>query len=147
MKQINTAYIRVFVKEDEDKDTVRKSLVSLLPFDLEEQKVRVDEKKVEGFNDKKIIILRVTLDKDRHINPFLHKLSKNLGSEKETLLQQLDTRLDDNLNLFIRLDKERLLEGKYVLTDSGNCFHIKMNVAAFPKRKEAAVTILKQLFK
>ena len=107
---------------------------------------KIEELKAEGFDGKRLDVIRVALIKDRHINAFIESLVAKLGEEKKTLLEQLDSRLDDNLNFFIRLDKEMLLKDKFVLTDSGNCYHIKISIAAFPKRREKAVGVLKELF-
>ncbi|MBI2664813.1 hypothetical protein HYX10_05745 [Candidatus Woesearchaeota archaeon] len=147
MKAANNASIRVFCREDEDKKTITEKLRMLLPFDLEKEKIRVEEQKAEGFQEKRISIISAALTKDRHINAFIENLLNNLGEEKKTLLEQIDSRLDDDLNFFLRLDKEMLLKNKFVLTDAGNCYHIKINIASFPKRKEKAVEILRRLLK
>tara|TARA_Y100000310_G_scaffold234586_1_gene237595 strand:- start:1273 stop:1767 length:495 start_codon:yes stop_codon:yes gene_type:complete len=147
VKIANNVNVRVFCKEDEDKKLVIEKLKFLLPFDLEKEKVKIEEKKAEGFDDKKINVIKVFLTKDRHINTFIENLIIKLGEEKKTLLEQIGSRLDDDLNFFIRLDKNMLLKDKFVLTDAGDCYHIRINIAAFPKKKEKAVVVLKELFK
>ena len=145
MKLANNINVRVFCTEDEDKNLIVEKLKLLLPFDLEKEKIRFEEQKAEGFEEKKIYVIRAFLAKDRHINAFIENLVSRLGEEKKTLLEQLDSRLDDDLNFFIRLDKDMLLKNKFVVTDSGNCYHIKINIAAFPKRREKAVEVLNKL--
>jgi RNA binding exosome subunit len=147
VKLANNVNLRVFCKEDEDKKLIVSKLKALLPFDLEKEKITIDEKKADGFNDTAIWILSVTLAKERHVNAFLKLLSEKLGEEKKTLLEQATTRLDDELNFFIRLDKTMLLKDKFVLTDSGKCYHIKINIAAFPKKVEKGLIVLKDMFK
>ena len=147
VKIANNVNVRVFCKEGEDKALITGQLKLLLPFDLEKEKIKVEEKKAEGFVDRRIDVFKVVLIKDRHINSFIDNLMEKLGDEKKTLIEQLDSRLDDDLNFFIRLDKDMLLKGKFVLTDSGNCFHIRINIASFPKKKSTALAVLKELLK
>ncbi len=145
MKLANSANIRVFCKEGEDNEAIAGGLKLLLPFDAEKEKARIDEQKAEGFDERQIEILSVMLTKERHLNAFIESLMKRLGGERKTLLEQLGSRLDDDLDFFIRLDKEMLLKGRFVLTDSGNCYHIRISIAAFPKRREKAAEMLRRL--
>ena len=57
-----------------------------------------------------------------------------------------EDRLDEECNFFIRLDKEKLMNGECWITDSGDCYHIKISVAAFPKKKERAKQVVEQIF-
>lgn len=148
MKIANYAKIRVFVREDENEEMTRQKLISLLPFNLEAEKIKIQRTITLGFNEKKIIILEVELKKDKHINKFIDNLQQKLSSEQKTLLAlQAESRLDEGFNFFIRLDKEKLLEGKYWITDSGNCFHVKINVACFPRNRENALKLIEEIFK
>lgn len=145
MRLANNAEIRVFAKEGEDVQEITGKLKVLLGFDPEKEKVELRDRAAEGFEERKIHIISAYFDKERQLSAFLSGLSEKLGNEKETLLEQVDSRTDDNLDFFIRLDKEMLLKGKYVLTDSGNCYHIKISLAAFPKKKEKAEGIVKKI--
>lgn len=147
MKLINTVVVRVFAKEDEDYDAIKSAFLQLFPFDLKEEKIAVEEKSAEGFHDKKIKVISVMIVKDRHTKAVINNVKEKLGREVQTLIEQSESRLDDNLDFFIRLDKDRLLSGKYVLTDGGNCVHIKINLAAFPKKREKGLQLVKELFK
>ena len=146
MKIANNVRVRVFCREDEDRDLIARKLRQLLPFDPEKEKVRIEERKAEGFNEKKILIMTVALSKDRHVTPFLKNLAEKLGDEAATVAEQADSRTDENMNLYVRLDKEMLLKDRFVLTDSGNCYHVRINLAAFPKKKEKAFPIINKIF-
>lgn len=144
MKLLNNVKLTVFIKEGEDKEDIIKKLRSFFPFDLEEEKIKINENLCLGFEEKKICIVEVLLEKDRHINTFLKKLDELLtDSQKQTLLEQAESRLDEELNFFIRFDKDHL----YRITEKGNCFHIKMNIACFPRNREKALNIIQNLFK
>ena len=147
MKIANNVSLRVFCRDEEDKDLIVSRLKSLIPFDTEKEKIKISEKTAQGFGEKAIHVIRAELTKERHIKAFLENLFLRLGEEKSTLLEQIDSRLDDDLNFFIRLDKEMLLKDRFVLTDSGRCYHVRINVASFPKSREKGMEILKQALK
>jgi RNA binding exosome subunit len=86
------------------------------------------------------------LQKEKHTNAFLNSLKQRLSDDqKQLLLRQSESRLDSELSFFIRLDKDRLLnENRFWITDSGNCFHIRMSIAAYPSNREAALKVISQ---
>jgi len=149
MKYAHLIKIDVFSKEGEDEDVITKRLLSLIPFSIEKQKIKLEKSKAEGFGDKSINIFEITLTKDSHINQFLKNLKEKLADEqKKIILKQAESRLDEDLNFFLRLDKEKLInEDMLWITDSGNCFHIKISIAAFPKKRDVGLEIVKNLFK
>tara|TARA_Y100000034_G_C6873559_1_gene399155 strand:+ start:1140 stop:1571 length:432 start_codon:yes stop_codon:yes gene_type:complete len=128
--------VSVFVKHDEDCD-----------FILDKLKTFTGVKKVlkteaTGLEDNLIMILECLIDKKKDIETFFKTLSSLPRKQKDILTQQLDSRLDIHNNFFIRLDKDKFLEDVFEVTDSGNCIHIKIVVAAFPKTKENAKKIV-----
>lgn len=148
MKIANSIKLSVFVKEGEDKEKIKTTLLKIIPFNLEQEKILIGQKKAIGFNEKEILIYEIILEKERHINSFIENLNKILDNEvKERLLNQADTRLDEECNFFLRFNKEKLLNNEFWLTDQGNCFHIKINIAVFPKKKENALEIIRKVFK
>lgn len=147
MKLAHSIQLRVFVNPEEDESLIRTALIKLLSIDPEKEKVKIERINAAGFNEKKIIIFETILLKDKHINRFLENLNIHLNSEQKKLLIQQENRLDEELNFFIRLDKEKLLNNQYWIVDHGNCFHIRINIAAFPRTKGAALTVTSNIFK
>ena len=150
MKLAHQIKIKVFSYEkfnDNDKIILDKFL-QLFPFDLKDQKIELKRTEVLGFNDQKIILFEVILAKEKHTKQFLENLIKNIDEEqKKLILEQLESRLDDNLDFFLRFDKDEYLKNdKLKLIDSGNCFHIEISVAAFPKKREIGLGIVKGVF-
>ncbi|MFH1133214.1 MAG: RNA-binding domain-containing protein [Nanoarchaeota archaeon] len=140
----HTVTVQVFASGDEEQ--TQQGLLSLFPFSLAEEKIPLQRQKAEGFEERFITILRVQLTKAKHTDAFLRGLMAKLSNDtKATLLQQLDSRLDSQLQFFIRLDKDRLLSGEYALTEQGNCFHLRIVVAAFPHRRETAKAVVEKL--
>ena len=138
--------MRVFCKEEDNKEQIIGRIKELFPFDFGKEKIKLKEKTAYGFEDKKIKILSVSVSKERHIEKVIKNLVSRLSTEqKELLLKQLDSRLDENLHFYLRMEKERLLEGEYWITDTGNCFHFKIVIAAYPHKRKVAERILKDI--
>jgi RNA binding exosome subunit len=149
MKLVNNVSFRVFSNPSEDKDKLKSTLLSFAgytPEQIIDEKIKYKETNAKGFGQKIIVIFELILEKERHTNKFLKKLNSILTLEDKSMLIEQVNRLDDNLNFFIRFDKSDLLEGKYTITDSGNCFHVSMNIEAHPGRKDVAHKIVKQIF-
>ena len=148
MKYAHKIKLNVFSYEHEDRNSVLESFLGFFPFSLEENKVILKNTKASGFNEKKIEIFEAALTKDSLIKQFLNSLLNNLSEvQKGQLLQQAESRLDADLNFFIRFDKDLWIKDrKLFLTDSGKCFHLKMSVAAFPRKREVALNAVKELF-
>ena len=150
MKFCHNLAVRVFAMPEDDDAAVRTTLLSLFPFPIDDEKEKVALEKTDatGIDEsRRITIYQVTLHKDRHLNAFLEKLNSALNQEQKDLLLAQHNRLDAENNFYLRLDKPRLMEGTYEITDSGDCFHIRMLIAAYPKTRQACMAVLKQIFK
>ena len=141
---------RVFSYENrgDNEEIILKKLELLFPFNLEDEKIIVEATKAKGFSENNITTYEINLLKERHVNKFLYSLSKNLDKEdKMLLISQAETRLDENYDFFLRLDKDEFINNERLLaTDSGNCFHIKISIAAFPKNRQNALQAVKNIF-
>jgi len=147
MKYAHTVSIRVFSHPDEDYEKIKKAFLGLVGFDLQKEKLRLQETIASGFNEAGIKIISLSLSKERHTNMFLEHLAQILNSEQKSLfLHGPEERMDKNFNFFLRLDKERLMNNEYGITDSGSCFHITICLACFPKNMENAAKVLKNIF-
>ena len=148
MKYAYLIKITVFSYEYENSEIILNAFLWLFQFNFGDNKVILKKTNATGFNEKKIKIFEVTLIKNNLMNQFLKNLQNNLEEkQKELILQQVESRLDKNLDFFLRFDKHLWIdEKKLVLTDSGKCFHIKISIAAFPKKREIALNIVRKLF-
>jgi hypothetical protein len=148
MKYIHNIKLTVFSKEDEDKDEILKAFLDLLPFSPEQNKIPIETIKAEGFSDRIIEIIEASFEKQNLVNGFIKNLlGKIKDIDKNTIISQLDSRIDEHMHFFLRIDKESWIQSREVMiTDAGNCFHIKMSVAAFPKKKEIALKLMKEMF-
>jgi len=141
-------HMTVFCKPEDDAGLVTEKLLFLVPLDFKKEKIELKRTNSTGFNEKKITILEVYLEKESHTNLFLNNLTKNLTDEQKLLIKkQAESRLDDELNFFLRFDKLKLInEGRLWLTDKGDCFHIRIKIAAFPHKREVALKIINKIF-
>ena len=150
MKIAHQIKIKVFSYEkiNEDNKLILDKFLELFPFDFKDEKIELKKTEAEGFHEKKITGFETILNKEKHIKRFLENLNQKLGNEeKNRIISQLDSRLDDNLDFFLRFDKEEYLKNnKLNLTDSGNCFHVSMSIAAFPKKREIGLKIVRDVF-
>ena len=147
MNVAHSATIRVFCGEGENEQAILAGLKWLIPFDFEKEKISIQGQNALGFNDRKITIFEVVLTKNRHVRAFLDNLLVKISEQdKKTLLRQLNSRIDEDANFFLRFEKERLSEHQdLLLTDGGNCYHIKIKIAAYPSTKEKAIDAMKEL--
>ncbi|MEK6942820.1 MAG: RNA-binding domain-containing protein [Nanoarchaeota archaeon] len=148
MKYAHNVKISVFSHENENKESNFNAFLELFPFNLEKSKVKVEKTNAEGVSENKIEILEVNLDRQKLVNDLLFSLvSKIKDVDKSMIISQLESRLDSGLHFFLRIDKETWInERKIMITDSGSCFHMRISVAAFPKKREIALKLMKELF-
>lgn len=145
MKYLNNITFTLFIKDAKIEEEETNKLLSLIPFSLEEEKLVLKRSASTGLSDNTIIILTLKLEKERHTNAFLSFLQEHLSKEQKELLLTQENRLDDNCDFFIRFKKDDL--PNLIFTDEGDCVHIRMSVAAFPKKKERALERIKEIFK
>lgn len=133
MKRLHFVKIRVIAKDDEE-ETLEK-LKELIGFDPKEADIEKTE------NDD-ITVFETFFRKTRNTNRFIKNLREKLGEEKKKII---DKGVVHQNRVYVRLDKEKLLNDEFRITDKGDCFHIRMSVAAYPRKKEVADKKLKEI--
>ena len=148
MKYAHSIKLTVFSYENENIQNILDAFLKFFPFSLEENKVELKKTEAKGATESNITIFEAVLTKTNLINRFLDFILSSLDKkQKELILKQIESRLDENLDFFIRFDKkEWISSNKLKLTDSGKCFHLKINVAAFPRKREIGLKIINELF-
>jgi hypothetical protein len=154
MRYIHNAKITIFLKPEEyigNNDLIEKIknvFYKLVPLDFIKEKLVLNQEIVESFENRKLKIYSLEILKETHTNVFINTLKELLKSEQcKLLVAQKESRLDDDLFFYLRLNKELILKDVVELTDIGDCVHIKMHVAAFPKNKENALNVVSKIFK
>lgn len=152
MRYIHNAKITVFLKPEEYYNNpsfvqkIKDLFHKLLPVEFDKEKLAILEEQVESFENRKIKIYTLEFTKEAHTKIFIKTLKDLLTNQCQTLLEQKWSRLDEELFFYIRLDKETALKDVFELTDSGDCIHIKMHIAAFPKNRETALKTVTEMF-
>jgi RNA binding exosome subunit len=146
-KLAHNVKLSVFAREgEEDPVKVESAMYDLIPFeDLEDEKLKIERTIATGAKDNRIFIFQLYLARNSQINRFLDFLKERLShDQRELLISQAPTRLDEEMQFFIRIDKRKLMEeDRLWITDGGNCYHIKLTIAAYPANKENGLEIIK----
>ena len=147
MIEFFSATISVFVKDSENQELAEKAFLGFFPYDLKKEKLALKKTKFVDLDDEKTTVLELTITKKRHIGPFFTVLIGRIDQkQKSILLKQLESRLDEDLFFYMRFDKDMLIKNNiYEITQGGNCFHIKMLIKIFPKKRDIALNLLRDV--
>ncbi|ELY49827.1 RNA-binding protein [Natronorubrum bangense] len=131
MPQIPLHYVdlRTFCYATEDEKRVEEALRTFLPEELEIERVES-----EGHYGDRILVLSARVENADDVRHVLARLA-DLESFDQ-LIDELDERVTENTELFLRLDKQAAFGGDVCLGD-GITFRGK--VEAYPAKKEQAV--------
>ncbi len=148
MKYFNNVGIRVFSYKEEFEE-VKEGFLELLNHseeELEKEKIEITYSEAIGFNEEKIWIISTYFEKNRQCNSFMEWLKENISMNELKPILESGDRIDEDGDLYLRLDKKSLLKREFKLTETGDCYHIRANIAAFPKKKEKAKEIIENYF-
>lgn len=137
---IHNIRYRVFIYDDEDRDDVLQALLNILP----EADPEVEE--AEGLLGENMLILSGTISKKRHTKEFLNNLLSIDKNQLKKLYDDLDRKMDEKGNLFLRFSKEKALDEQWEILDGGDSIHLKVKIAAYPAKKEVALKLLEGQF-
>lgn len=135
----NLSY-RAFVYGTENEEKVREAIRTLLPSASPEKVA------TEGHHKTKVIILQGKITKNSEIKLFMDKIQDLKSPDKKRILRELENRMDDRGNLFLRFDKQRAYLGDLKLVEHGDSIHIKLKIAAYPAKKKEAIKVARQIF-
>ena len=136
----NISY-RTFVYGTEDEGKVIEAINILFPTSLPEKTI------TEDHFDNDILILSDKISKKRVTRDIAKFLNDNLSDEdKEIIKNELNRRMDDQGNLFLRFDKQEAFDENLKLTYSGNAIHVRIKIASFPVSKENAIKVSHKIF-
>jgi len=128
---IHNIKFRAFVYENESIDEITQSILNILP------EAEIEAEEAEGLLEDKIIILSGVVSKKRYTKTFLKTLMDSVDLEK--LNDDLELKIDEKGNWFLRFDKADALDEKWTILDKGDAIHLKVKIAAFPAKKQIAV--------
>ncbi len=121
--------LRAFSYATEDDRRVERALRTLLPPETELERVGTT-----GHHGDPILVLSARVERVDDVRHVLSRLTE--AAEFDRVEAELDERVTENCELFLRLDKQAALRGDVRLGD-GVTFRAK--VEAYPAKREAAV--------
>ncbi|ELZ60218.1 MULTISPECIES: RNA-binding protein [unclassified Haloferax] len=121
--------LRTFCYETEDEKRVEEALRTFLPDEFD-----VDRAESTGHHGDRIIVFSARVERANDVRHVLDKI-RDLP-DFETLLDELDQRVTDNTEFFLRLDKQAAFKGE---ARRGGGLTLRAKVEAYPAKKEAAV--------
>ena len=138
---IHNIRYRVFIYENEDKDEILEALLNILPT------AEPEVEEAEGLLEEKMLILTGTISKKRETKEFLNNLISSVGEDQLVkLYNDLDKKMDEKGNLFLRLSKEKAAEEQWEILDGGDSIHLKIKIAAYHAKKEVAINKISEIF-
>ena len=94
-----------------------------------------------------MLILTGTISKKRETKEVLNTLVESIGEDQLIkLYDDLDRKMDEKGNLFLRLSKEKALDEEWEILDGGDSIHLKIKIAAYPAKKEVAIKKISEIF-
>ena len=133
---IHNIKFRAFVYEDESVDDISQAILNILP------EAEIEAEEAEGMLDDRIIILSGRVSKKRYTKTFFNTLIE--WTDLNKLNEDLERKMDEKGNWFLRFDKEDALEEIWTIKDSGDAIHLKIKIAAFPAKKEIALAKVRE---
>ena len=128
---IHNIKFRAFVYKNESVDEISQAILNLLP------EAEIEAEEAEGLLEDKILILTGVVYKKRYTKDFFNKLLQSTDLEK--LNNDLEQKMDEKGNWFLRFDKADALDEKLTILDKGDSIHLRVKIAAFPAKKQIAV--------
>ncbi len=135
----NISY-RVFVYGTENEEKVKEAIQTLFPNSHPQTDT------TEGYFKNPVLILHDKITKNREIKGFIKILEQIDAASKKRLINELENKMDHRGNLFLRFDKQRAYLGDLKIIEHGDAIHVKINIAAYPAKKEKAIEVAKDIF-
>jgi hypothetical protein len=121
--------LRAFSYATEDERRVEQALRAYLPEEFD-----IERSETTGHHGDRIVVLSARVENADGVRTVLSKLAEL--PDVDTVIDQLDERVDDNCSLFVRLDKQAAFRDEARL---GEGITLRGKVEAYPAKKPAAV--------
>ena len=121
--------LRAFSYETEDEKRVETALRTFLPEEFE-----VERAESQGHHGDRIVVYSARAERADDVRHVLARVAA--APDYDRIFDELDDRITDNCELFLRFDKQAAFGGEVRLGD-GITFRAK--VEAYPAKREAAV--------
>lgn len=128
----SSLHARAFSHETEDIEKVELAIRNVL--DVE----RVSMHRTEGVHGNAIFVLEASTDDPKCIDGFLRRLTKD---DLRAIIGTAVDRVDEDCNMFIRLDKQDAFRGNARLALHDDVISLRMRIRSFPAKRERATSL------
>jgi len=136
-----SAVVSTFVHATEAEKRILDALRILLPEEIEVRRLRF-----KGHHGNPILSLEARIGRKETQELWQRILAKLRGGELEKIAMVAPGRIDKTCHLHLRFDKQLAYAGGLALTEGGDVIHLRLKVAAFPAKREAAVDLVEKFF-
>lgn len=127
--------VRSFVHATEDLDKVKDVIKSIVPEDVE-----MSDSKAKGHHGDEITLLTTRINRNPYIREFWGRVMKMMPSGERAKLKEIAIdRIAEDCRLYLRFDKQKAVNGKLILIESGDAIHVRINITAYPAKRKIAV--------
>ena len=135
--QVTFHWLRVqtFCYATEKQDLIEDTLNELLG-DIE-----FEEEIVESEHGNTMMILETRITKQREFRDLFYNLGNDI---LDFILEDIENRIDEDDIFYLRLDKQKAVQGIYEVAHHGDVISIFGKVQAHPAKKEVAVKVMKE---
>ena len=127
--------VQTFCYATERQDLIEDTLKELLG------EIEFEEEISESEHGNTMMILETRVTKQREFTELFSKLSDEV---LDYILEDIDNRVDEDDMFYIRLDKQKAVQGIYEIAHHGDVISIFGKVQAHPAKKEVAVKVLRE---
>jgi len=128
--------LRTFCYATEDDQRVETALRTFLPEDTE-----IERMQSTGHHGDRILVLSARVERADEMRHVLDRLAEL--DDIETVIDELDERVDDNCAFYLTLDKQAAYGGEI---QRGDGITFRSKIEAYPAKKEKAVANARELF-
>jgi RNA binding exosome subunit len=121
--------LRTFCYATEDESRVEAALRAYLPEDFP-----IEREPGQGHHGDRILVLSARVEDADQVRHVLEKVREL--PDLDTVLAELDERVDENCSFFLKLDKQAAFQGE---VSRGTGLLLRAKVEAYPAKKPAAV--------
>lgn len=97
----------------------------------------------EGIHGNQITVMDCQLTHNKEYDALFRTLGPGIV---ESILSDIDTKIDDDCILYFRLDKQKAVTGEYAIAHGGDVVSITCKISSHPAKKESAVKVATEYF-
>jgi RNA binding exosome subunit len=146
---IHYIYLRTSAQATEDPEKVRSALKLLFPptgESAEKDTASVHEIVTTGYHGNPIILMETELKRNKDCQYVIDRIREHLEPAGiSRLAAELEKRVDDDCNLYIRFNKQEAYLGKLMTTTKSDSILVRIKIKAYPARPENAIQIARSL--